>query len=179
VGARATDAPADIGAYVLVYEIAYDGRLEFHDYIAVRTMSQLGLASDTGYASMSPINILFHPDGSTGYIPVNAVIMEREVFPHGFAIYAVEDGGARLIEQAWVPALRETRFSDHHGAILASFGSELFLYSYLTDYDTISGGVLQRLRVADDHSLEPLDPPWISTGLFDGRQPISLLSRSP
>lgn len=161
------------GAYVLVYRVAADGTLALHDQVAVRTQADEP-ASDTTHVSFSSTTVILHPDGTTAYIPVSAIILEREVFPHGFAVYAVEDGGARLVERAWLPALRDTRFSSHHGATLSSFDGELFMYSYLTDYDTIQGGVLQRLRVTQDHLLEPLDPPWVPTGFIDGRQPISM-----
>ena len=161
------------GAYVLVFRVGDDGRLRLHDQVAVRTTGDEPVA-DTSYVSFLPMNVLLHPDGGTAYVPVSANIPERAVFPHGFAIYAVEEGGARLVERAWLPAPRDTRFSDHHGATLSRSGGELFLYSYLTDYDRARGGVLQRLHIEGDHSLEPLDPPWVPTGLFDGRQPIAM-----
>lgn len=171
VGTGSPDTPS--GAYVLVYRIGDDGRLGLHEQVAVRTTMDEPV-SDTTYASFLPMNVLLHPDGGTAYVPISANIPEREMFPHGFAIFAVEEGGARLAERAWLPALRNTRYSDHHGATLAAFGGELFMYSYLTDYDTIQGGVLQRLHITEEHTLEPLDPPWLPTGLFDGRQPIAL-----
>lgn len=174
VGTSSPDAHAGIGAYVLIYRVDDDGRLTLHDEVAVRTTPPDESVPDTTFFSIWPVNVLLHPDEGTAYIPVTARIREGEDFPHGFAIYAVEEGGGRLVERAWLPAFRDTRFSDHHGATLARFDGELFLYSYLTDYDTIQGGVLQRLRIAEDHSLEPLDPPWLPTGLFDGRQPIGM-----
>jgi hypothetical protein len=173
VGSTSREPAESIGA-ILVYRVAQDGRLALRDQVAVRAIATAESPPDTGYIGGGPITMVLHPDGGTAYVAVNAVIPEREVFPHGFAIYGVEDGGARLVERAWLPALRETRRSDHHGATLAAYGGDLYLYSFLTDYDTIQGGVLQRLRITENYSLEPLDPPWLPTGLFDGRQPIAM-----
>lgn len=170
-----SDAAAGSGAYVLVYRVGDDGRLTLHDQVAVRTIAGIGPVSDTAYVLIAPMNLLLHPGGGTAYISINAVIMGWEVRPHGVAILAVQEGGARLTERAWAPAPADMSFNEHHGATLAAYGDEMFLYAYLTNYNEMPGGVLQRLRVAEDHVLEPRGPPWVTTGLFDGRQPISLL----
>lgn len=174
VGGR-SEASVGTGAYVLVYRVGDDGRLTLHDQVPVRTIAGIGSVSDTAYVLIAPMNMLLHPDGGTAYISINAVIMAWEVRPHGFGILAVEEGGARLTERAWVPAPADINFNEHPGATLAGYGDEMFLDAYLTNYNVIPGGVMQRLRVAEDHAREPLDPPWVTTGLFDGRQPIPLL----
>ena len=177
-GTSSPDAPGGSGAYVLLYRVGEDGRLTLHNQVPVRTVTAADSVEDPTSVSMQPSAVVLHPDGSTAYMTLSVRLATPtpgpEDFAHELAIHRVADGGARLVERARMPALRKTAFSSHHGATLAAYAGELFLYSFLTDYDTIQGGVLQRLRVTQDHSLEPLDPPWVATGLFDGRQPIAL-----
>lgn len=139
---------------MFVYRVAADGRLELHDRVPIRGVEP--------------------PDGETAYI-ARHVVLESDrslAFHHGFAVYGLEDGGGTMVELGTLPATRETRYSSHHGATLVAVDGRLFLFSYLTDYDTTMGGVLQQFEVGPDRSLVPLDPPWVATGLFDGRQPI-------
>lgn len=168
-----TDAPAGPGAYVLVHAVAPDGRLELHDRVPIRVVEPGDSAADSTVVQVYPITVSVHPEGDAAYIPLHVILGEEEWrFAHGFAVYGLEDGGGTLVARSRRPATRETRYSSHHGGTLAAVGDRLFFYSYLTDYDTIMGGVLQRFAVGPDRMLVPLDSPWVATGLFDGRQPI-------
>lgn len=168
------DAPAGPGAYVFIYRVAADGRLQLHDRLPIRGVEPRASAVGAAVVQDYPITVTLHPDGETAYI-ARHVVLESEgslAFRHGFAVYGLEDGGGTLVERRTLPATRETRYSSHHGATLVGVDDRLFYYSYLTDYDTTTGGVLQQLEIGPGRLLVPLDSPWIATGLFDGRQPI-------
>lgn len=182
VGTVAAEAPNGSGGYVLIYRVAPDGRLSLHDHVPVRLVHPTDSVPDPADTQIYPLTFTLHPDGTRAYVAVHTILGRKTMaadtveyaFPHEFAVYDVLDGGARLVERARFPALKETRNSTHHGGTVVRAGDELFYYSFVATYDTIDGGVLQQLRIRDDGSLEPLDPPWIPTGLPNGRQVIAV-----
>lgn len=182
VGTVAANAPNGSGGYVLTYRVASDGRLTLHDQVPVRTVRATDSVPDPTDTQIYPLTFSLHPDGTHAYVAVHTILGRRTeaadtveyAYPHEFAVYDVLDDGARLVERARFPALKETRGSTHHGGTLVQLGDELFYYSFIATNDTIAGGVLQQLRIPDDGSLAPLDPPWIPTGLPNGRQVIAV-----
>lgn len=188
VSTHAEAAPNGSGGYVIIYRVAPDGRLILHDEVPVRIVHATDSVPDPANTQIYPLTFSLHPDGTQAYVAVHTILGRKTMaadtveyaYPHEFAVYDVLDGGARLVERARFPALKETRYSSHHGGTVVEADGDLFYYSFLTNYDTIDGGVLQQLRIGDDGSLVPLDPPWIPTGLPNGRQVMAVgRTRSP
>jgi hypothetical protein len=171
LGTSDTNAPEGAGAYILVFRVNPDGGLTLGEQVPIRVIVPGDSVSDPTNTQVFPMTIALDSTGTTAYVALH-VILGWQTFPHEFAVYRIRDGGRTLVEAARLPALRKTTGSSHHGGTLARAGDDLFFYSYLTDYDTIAGGVIQQLRVVGADSLEPLEPAWIETGLIDGRQLI-------
>lgn len=183
VGTTSPEAPRGSGGYILLFRIGDEGGLSLHDHVPVRVVDAADDVHDPTDVQVLPITLTLDPDGSVALVALHAILGVRGdsdtaetayIYPHEFVAYAVQDGGERLVEQSRIAALKSTRGSSHHGGTLTRAGGESFYHSYLTDYDSVTGGVLQNLRMTAGGSLIPLDPPWIDTGLRNGRQLIAV-----
>ncbi len=172
VGTRDTAAPRGPGAYILVFAVEPDGTLRLHDTTAVRVLTPEDSVLDVGQTQIFPSTFIVHPDGRSAYATVHAILGDFESFPHEIVRYQLEGEGGRLVEVDRRLAALATMYSSHHGGALVRANEAFYLYSYLTDYDTTRGGVLQQYRIGASHELIPLDPPFVATGLRDARQPI-------
>jgi hypothetical protein len=172
VGTPNQAAPRGPGAYVLIFAVAPDGSLRLHDTTPIRVVTPEDSVQDVASTQIFPTTFIVHPDGRSAYVTVHVSLGDFEAFPHEIVRYQLERDGGQLVEVDRRPAALPTTFSSHHGGALVNAEGTFYLYSYLTDYDTTRGGVLQQYRIGAGHELIPLDPPYVGTGLRDARQPI-------
>jgi hypothetical protein len=172
VGTVDPSAPQGFGAYILTFAVDQDGALRFHQWTPVRVFDQKGPLQPSPYTKVFPSTLAVHPDGTHLYAAVNAML-DMETFPHEFVEYRIEEDGGELVEVGRTPVALPLLNSSHHGGAIIEVGRSHLFYSYLTDYDTIRGGVLQQYRIGSGHRLEPLEIPYVVTGLMDARQPIA------
>lgn len=170
-GTSSRAAPQGPGAYVLIFALEENGALRPHASTAVRVLTSQDSVRSLANTQLFPSTFIIHSEGTAAYVTVHAAL-DFEAFPHEIVRYRIEGDGGDLLEIDRRPAALPTQYSSHHGGVLIGVEGNYFLYSYLTDYDSVRGGVLQQYRIGNSHDLQPLDPPYVATGLGDARQPI-------
>ena len=119
-----------------------------------------------------PVTVTLGDGATAAYVALH-VIVDWEQFPHGYAVFDVEDEGRALRQRSSVAFDPELEGSSHHGGTLVEASEETYWLSYLTDYGNRRGGAVLRYRVRSDGSLEALPGGPVITGVTDGRQLIA------
>lgn len=164
------------GAYVLSYRVGEEGDLEYGSRVPIRTITPADDIADPESILVYPVTLSLSPDGRKGYVAVHASLPTMTGI-HEFVEIDIEDSGADFTVSARRPAAVSWEYSSHHGGTVVHAASRPYYVSYLTDYDTIRGGILQALTIDAEGHLEFSDPPYLPTGLPDARQPIAVGSR--
>lgn len=161
------------GAYVLTYRVGEEGELDYDGRVPIRTITPADDIADPETKLVYPVTLSLSPDGRKGYVAVHASLPTMTGI-HELVEVDLEDSGAGFTVSARRPAAVSWEYSSHHGGTVVQSPSGPYYVSYLTDYDTLRGGILQTLRIDAEGHLEFLDPPYLPTGLPDARQPIAV-----
>ena len=166
------DAPAGAGPYISIFSVSLEGRLEWREDTKVHLPGDAARTPGGELAQTYPITLSLGDDTRTAYVALHGII-DWEAFPHGYAVFDLEDGGGSLRQRSSTAFRPELKWSSHHGGTLVRVGTETYWFSYVTDYGRRRGGTVLRYRVRSDGSLESLPGGPAVTGVTDGRQLIA------